>query len=348
VVSVEAGGVVKAAGLGEATIRLELDGAADTLTIAVVEPPEGQIAFVGLREQREEGGSGLPLWIISADGRELRGPLYGHASNPSFSPDGCRLVVQETSWLRRIDVQTGYGPVIFDRSRPGPPVWAPNGERIVFSAAAQTGFEFFSIQPDGSDLRLHSSLGERKAIRFDFFPNSKSVLLEHAILDSVETGVSHTDLYELDLEIGAARPFFSRPSADEAFPAVSPDGRLIAFAGPVEAGGEAYMVHILGPDAVPRLLTHPSRIVVTQQHPWGAPASAGGPAFSPDGGWVAMRWNRDSRITEVRTDEQGERFAFKNTLGEIYVMRTDGSHPVRLTHFFATSQPDWGPVCRGS
>lgn len=254
----------------------------------------------------------------------------------------------QQAWLRRIDVETGYGPVIFDRGKPGPPVWAPDGERIVFSGLTLTGFEFFSIRPDGSDFRQHSNLREPRAIAFDFFPDSKTVLFGHAIADSAGPGSWHTDLYELDLESGATRPVFTRPSADESVPAVSPDGRLIAFAGPVSAGQDNWMVHILGPDSVPRLLTQPSRIVVTEQNPSGTPASASDPTFSPDGRWVALSWNRDSRITEVQTDERGERFAFTNTLSEIYVMRTDGSFPVRLTHFFWAVGPEWGPACPGS
>lgn len=341
VLRVEPGGGVRAVGIGVAEVSVELEGVEEAVEIEVVEPPGGRIAFVGVREEVTEAHGGS-LWIMSADGsgkRLLRGLTL---SNPDFSPDGCSIVVQEPDWLRRVDVETGVGPVIFDAGKPGPPAWTPDGERIAFSGLAATGFEVFSVRAEGGDLRQHTTLGEPQAIPLDFFPDGRAVI-EHTI---VEDDVQYADLYRLDLETGDIEPITSRASADERFPSVAPDGRYIAFAGHVSAEEGGWMAQLFGPDSVIRLLTQPSRVMVMREVPDGTRAVSSDPAFSPDGEWVAVSWNRDRRVVEVRDIGDGEQFLAVNTTGEIYVMRRDGGSPVRLTHFFAAGNPAWGPECQ--
>lgn len=349
VIEVEPGGVVRAVGLGEAFVALALADTADSLRIAVVTPPEGQIAFGGFREF----GDPQSLWVMNADGTGLRelwrtsGGSSG-AGNPSFSPDGCSLVFQDqpptqsSPALRRLSLSVATGPVIVPGGA-GPPAWSPDGQRILFSGLAPGGFQLFSVRPDGTDLVQHTNLeGQGSAMAADYFPDSGSVVFERDVPGS-------SDLYRLDLTSGDVAPLVTRDSLlYERFPAVSPDGSLIAFFGNTAPGRSFSVVHIVGPDSVVRLLTPPSRTVVWEGHPQGAAANATGPSFSPDGDWLALSWDRDARFLRLERDEKGANFVVTNTLGEIYVMRTDGTEPVRLTHFAVAFNPDWGPECTGS
>jgi dipeptidyl aminopeptidase/acylaminoacyl peptidase len=347
VVHVGPGGVVRAVGLGEAVIRLDVDGAVDSLRIRVVEPPEGQIVFGGTREF----GDPQALWIMSADGTGLRQlwhmPPRGLVSNPDFSPDGCWIVFQETQpWassprLRTIDIYTRVGQILVEKGAGGA-AWSPDGKRIAFSRWAP-GFEIFSIRPDGTGLTQHTrDLDFGIAIELDFFPDSRRLVF------TMDVGEPGLDLYWLNLETGARGPIVARRGLSEQSPAVSPDGRWIAFEGPVAGdslGLGGMQVHILGPDSVPRLVTLPSRTMVRLGDPDGAAASASGPSFSPDGEWLAISWTRDRRVLRTERTEKGAPFLVTNTMSEIYVIRRDGSLPVRLTHFAWAYQPDWGPDC---
>lgn len=357
VVRVVPGGVVTALKTGEAFIKLELEEAADSLRITVVTPPEGQIAFGGKREFDDLPG----LWLMSADGSNLRqvwtmqegphGERRGTAGNPSFSPDGCSIVFQATLTteftprLRRYDLQTGV-TVVLTSGGSGPPAWAPDGERIVYSGLAPTGFELISIRPDGSDkVQLTDFLGAPLAFSADFFPDSRRLAIGMAVSDD---GPLHADLFRLDLESRALSPILSRPLIDETDPSVSPDGSVIAFAGPISAAVHEWAVQLLGPDSSVTLVTQPSRVMVGETSPEGVPAYAIHPAFSGDGGWLAFEWNRDRRGLRLEIDEKGALYQVTNTLGEIYVIRTDGTLPVRLTHFAWAHSPDWGPTCPAS
>lgn len=104
-------------------------------------------------------------------------------------------------------------------------------------------------------------------------------------------------------------------------------------------------MHVVGPDSIVRLLTPPSRTAVWEGHRAGRAAGATDPSFSTEGQWLALTWSRDARFLQLVRDEKGANRVVINTLGEIYVMHTDGTHPVRLTHFAWAFTPDWGSQC---
>lgn len=205
VVEVEPGGVVRAVALGEAFVAITIADTADSLRIAVVDPPEGQIAFGGFREF----GDVESLWVMNADGtglRELWRATGGSESvgNPSFSPDGCALVFQDqptnqsSPAIRRLHVATASGPAIVPGGA-GPPAWSPDGERILFSGLGPGGFQLFSVRPDGSDLVQHTNLeGQGSAMAADYFPDSRTVVFERDVPGS-------SDLYRLDLIVRERR-----------------------------------------------------------------------------------------------------------------------------------------------
>jgi Tol biopolymer transport system component/tRNA A-37 threonylcarbamoyl transferase component Bud32 len=108
---------------------------------------------------------------------------------------------------------------------------------------------------------------------------------------------------------GAARRLTTHPAIDSD-PAVSPDGRLVAFRSERDRGG----LYVINADGTGERLL----------------ASAGrNPAFSPDGRWIAY-W------TGTRDDVSPS--------GELYRVAPDGGSPVRLAAEFADARyPTWSP-----
>ncbi|HEX7089124.1 MAG TPA: hypothetical protein VF192_03255 [Longimicrobiales bacterium] len=268
------------------------------------------------------------------------------ASNPSFSPDGCRVVFQATQpgksspGIYTLDLRTGLERRYVDRGS-GTPVWSPDGKRIAFSGLTATGFEIFTVDVETGELARHTELHAPSAISSDFFPDSRSLAIAR-LFD--ENGTRTSDLYRLELETGKLTPLFARPNLDELAPAVALDGRSIAFYGQSPSvSATTEFIYVVGPDGVARQVTPVVRGAPSRQAPEGILATASHPAFSPDGQWLVFTWTRDRRL--VRVERDGETREIENTLGELYVSRVDGSFPVRVTHFAGAFQPDWGPVC---
>ena len=141
--------------------------------------------------------------------------------------------------------------------------------------------------------------------------------------------------------------------ADEWHPALSPDGRRIAFKS--DRDGEDYEIYVMNADGsgVVQLTDNDSEEEV--------------PAWSPDGRRIAFSSNRDGdyeiyvmnadgsgvvQLTESgggssAWSPDGRRIAFdswRDRSREIYVMNTDGSGLVRLTdNDFWDSDPAWSP-----
>ena len=126
-------------------------------------PDGGQIAF---RSEREGGG----IFIMGVTGESVR-RLSDFGHNPSWSPDGTRIVVSTESiqlrpqvrpsngrlWI--IDTRNGAKRAVFEPKAGEPdidavqPAWSPKGKRIAFwsNEKGSTRRHVFTIDPDGPD-----------------------------------------------------------------------------------------------------------------------------------------------------------------------------------------------------
>jgi serine/threonine protein kinase len=203
------------------------------------------------------------FWFLRSEGQAPEAPMAvvpltsypGEESSPSFSPDGNQVAF---SWngekQDNYDVYVKLIKSLYYRRLTTNPAWdatpafSPDGQSIAFMRL----FE----DEDRSAVILIPSIGgpERKLAEFhhargvlSWFPDGKWIATPGLALISVETG-----------EI---RKLTSPPAESEGdyTPAISPDGRTIAFARGTHVVSEIYLLDLtpdLKPKGEPKQLTH--------------------------------------------------------------------------------------------
>lgn len=100
---------------------------------------------------------------VRVDGRDTRDLTHGdqRAFYPAISPDGRRIAFgintqpQDTEWdivLANVD-GSAPKPLVTRAGYDGWPEWSPDGRRIAFASRVESGFQLFTINEDGSDLK---------------------------------------------------------------------------------------------------------------------------------------------------------------------------------------------------
>jgi Tol biopolymer transport system component len=125
---------------------------------------------------------------------------------------------------------------------------------------------------------------------------------------------SSYEIYTINAD-GSNQTRLTNNTADDVYPAWSPNGTKIAFAtGTGSDGGYPYDIYTMNTDG-----TGPTRLTNNT-------GSNGEPAWSPDGSKIAFDTNRDGNY-------------------EIYTMNVDGTNQTRLTNDPASNfSPDWQPL----
>jgi len=195
---------------------------------------------------------GNRAYLVDHSGqRELLFPEEGSRSiaGPTFSPDGSRIAFSGTDltgysagqatpriWIH--DILRGTTEALLE-SGPGDfwPIWAPDGRSVVFTTARSgEGFDLFRAWVDGS--------GEGEAIYTDgSIKNAHSWLPDGTglIFQSAPDFESDFDIWLLPMEgDGAPAPLVQGPGND-VHPALSPDGRWLAYASDQSGRYEVYL-----------------------------------------------------------------------------------------------------------
>ena len=216
----------------------------------------------------------------------------GEAREPRFSPGG-----RELAWTARVDgfwqirirsMGTGRIRTLLTSSfRPHGLSWSPGGDRLAWTQALPDagGVPAAGDRPETLWIRVIPVAGGRARRlgpadlrprrRFDGAPLAWTPDGRALIVPAVaggRGGDASPDLYEVTVATGYARLLLSRDGV-EAEPAVSPDGRLVAFTagGPDRPG--AFRLHTLERAGSPRSLP-----VAT-----GETGSVSRPAWEPSG-----------------------------------------------------------------
>ena len=197
-------------------------------------------------------------------------------SQPELSPDGQRVAVRiedERSDIWVLELERGtLTKVTFTEGIDGSPVWASDGDRLLFTTeAGGPAFDLFWTASDGS-----GEAEELYVTQYDKYPRSLSP--DDALLAFRESHPDTSgDIWILPLEEGGELQPFVRTPFNEVEPEFSPDGRWVAYASNESGRFEIFVQAYPGP--------------------------GGKTLISPDGG-SEPRWAKDGRELVYRNGRQ--------------------------------------------
>ncbi|MBC7926492.1 MAG: PD40 domain-containing protein, partial [Bryobacteraceae bacterium] len=191
-------------------------------------------------------GSRMAVWLARSEVAVPALAFPGSYSAPRLSPDGRRLAVSSGSpgaleiWIS--DLRTGrmtlfsYGPAQCC------PLWSPDGEFIVFSSGRSLAW----ARTDGSGkVRVLELERGSVSVPWSFSPDGRFIAFHR---NQAGTGY---DLWIVPvtrngagMELDSPRPLIVRPGI-QAAPAISPDGRWLAYASDESGRFEVYVTRFL-------------------------------------------------------------------------------------------------------
>jgi serine/threonine-protein kinase len=201
---------------------------------------DGTLAYIPAPDQ-----NGRRLVSIDRKGVVETLPLPPrHHDYPGLSPDGRRLVVQTIDggrndvWIYRIGESAGTRLSLEGaNSRPR---WAPDGRHLAISSRRGTERLLVSQDVDGAAAAEVLVRSQRDLWAGTWTPDGSTLFF----VENPATGIS--EIKRLRMTPGAApEPFISGPTPN-ADPAVSPDGRWVAYRSSDSGRAEVYLRSIAG------------------------------------------------------------------------------------------------------
>jgi TolB protein len=239
---------------------------------------------------------------------------FTHSDNSdlSFSPDGKQLVfvsvIAGREQLMRMNIDTS-NPVQLTKENADheDPAWSPDGRKIAYVLIRDGIEQIHVMNPDGSAVEAITSQ-EHKTIHPAWSIDSKEIL--YCTDDDLRPPAKNdAEIYSINLATKQTTKLIS--GGVNTYPALSPDGKRIAFRRMVETtNSEIFVANSDGSGAVN----------ITN-----SPAFDGWPAWSPKGTKIAFATNRAGNH-------------------EIYIMNPDGTgvRKAANTEGRATA-PKWSP-----
>ena len=196
------------------------------------------------------GAGKNPLVVVSRAGRErlIPGEPTGFLF-PRISPDGRRIAVSATVlisgglWL--VDAATGARERLAAENEGGRGEWTRDGSRVVFLREGGAWREVVARSWDRS--------GEDRVLLRDTTRDLSELALGAAhglaaLRGSDRANGGRGDIFLAPLDsLGAMRPFVATRTAREFNPAISPDGRYLAYLSDESGNDEIYVQPIPGP-----------------------------------------------------------------------------------------------------
>jgi len=180
------------------------------------------------------------VWIDRTGNATPVGPEAAAWAAPSLSPDGRSIAVGltrpgESSDVWVLDLARGSrSPLTVGGGGDFQPIWSPDGAWIIYSSENPV-FDLFRRRADGSAPREPLVQERFDSYAFSFTPDRARLLFESAVLPA-----SRIKAVALD---GSGSIDTVSPLTTEAVhaPALSPDGRLLAFTSDVSGHQEVYV-----------------------------------------------------------------------------------------------------------
>jgi Tol biopolymer transport system component len=185
------------------------------------------------------------IWVRRTGGTSSIDPDFtfqrsGDNGAWSLSPDGSLIAYQDNStaggdvWIK----ESNGGPVsrlTFEAVADRAPQWSRDGRTVYFySDRGDAGAGIWSMRADGTgEPRLFQPL-DRYAVSFDLTPD------ETWLVYRTPSGPSR-DIYAIEVGTDREIPISANPNFNENGPALSPDGRWIAYASDETGAPQIYV-----------------------------------------------------------------------------------------------------------
>jgi serine/threonine protein kinase/Tol biopolymer transport system component len=225
--------------------RLELRGTPVPVLEGLAADPTsgaGQFSFsrTGTLVHRT-GKVAAPSWPVSwLDNSGNTKPLIatpGFYLAPRFSPDGKRLALAQFLGSQQqifvYDLQRGTMSRFFFKTgtqRSSYPIWSPDGKHIVCWFSSASGFSLGWMRADGAGETQRLLDSKNLLVPYSFFPDGlRLAYFELNPESGWDIWTLPLDLSDLDRPKPGKKHIFLRTASNELNPAVSPDGRWIAY-----------------------------------------------------------------------------------------------------------------------
>jgi uncharacterized repeat protein (TIGR03803 family) len=297
---------------------------------------DGRIVFASARDGNDE------IYVMNADGTNQRNLTNnpGYDNIPSVSPDGSKIAfVSDRDGNWEIYVMNADGtnqtrltnnPAIDFR-----PSFSPDGSLMSFASDRDGYSQIYVMNADGSNQTNVSnspSWDAQAAFRPAYRPATEKIAFRSLRDGNAEIYIMNTD--------GSNQTNLTNNPADENSPAISADGRRIAFASNRDDNNSSE-IYVMNSDG-----SNQTRLT-------NSPAFDTTPAFSPDGSRIVFSSNaqiyvmnadgtNQTRLTnngsldrDPKFNPDGSRIVFaSNRYGnpDIFIMNNDGTNQTRLTN----------------
>jgi Tol biopolymer transport system component len=202
-------------------------------------------------EGNDEAPLSTPVWADAGRVARLENAPTGEYYDPTISPDGRRIAFSlrvghnQDIWVHDI-VRGTWTRLTQDPATDMAPVWVAGGSRIVYSSRAGDSLDLFSVRSDGAGTPevLFTSVGWK-------FSGSWSESQQTLAFQESEKGAYTaigSDIWLLDLSRPPTAKPFLRSRFSEGSPAISPNGRWIAYQSDESGRLEVYVRPLHGPD----------------------------------------------------------------------------------------------------
>jgi Tol biopolymer transport system component/predicted Ser/Thr protein kinase len=175
------------------------------------------------------------FWLDSTGRTQPLHPAPGLYGFPRFSPDGRRLAFSfadshghEDIWVRDLDRGTESRVTVLPGQNQDP-VWAPDGQNLVFWSSNPAAPGIYSIRADGSGVAQRLTDGNMTSIPRSISPDGKRLAMTQTSSGGpVEIWTAPLDGDAGHPRLGRAEPF-RQTRFNTISPAFSPDGRWLAY-----------------------------------------------------------------------------------------------------------------------
>ena len=244
--------------------------------------------------QAETENKNSELRIFDVEAKQNRVLLKTEKSDfsPVFSPDGEWIAFQN-----RIEGNTeiciikpdgsGIQNLTNNAARDASPAFSPDGKQIVFASNRDGNFgiyNLYAMNADGSNQRQIYSDKIGMSVSPAWLPDGREIVFAN---DKEDGATGNFEIFKIGFETKTDEQRLTFRRRSDRFPAVSPDGKRIAFVSNTDGNAEIYLMNSDGTDLL--------RVTRNQ-------AEDTTPKFSKDGTKIIFSSNRNGKFALYEID----------------------------------------------